>query len=384
MNARSLVPRLAALAVLLAASSASAQVRKIVIDPGHGGQDPGGTGTGLQEKNIVLDVGNRFKQLLEADTADAAGGGEWVALTTRGDDTFVSLAGRAAFANEQGADRFMSIHSNAFADPGANGTETFAFAEGGAGAAMRNLVQEEMIAAWGRTNRGNKVANFAVLRETAMPAELHELAFITNGPDAAFLASAEQRQIAAEAHLRAIQRHFGIAPYLPGSNTGSATGELAGRVIDEAGPVEGATVALDGGAEVVTPADGTFVFTAVPAGTRSRAVTADGYEPVTFQLEIAADQRAETEIVLERGGGSGDGSTDDGSDGPADDGSADDGSADDGGAGGGSDGSANGVDDEGGCRAGGGAGPAGLCLCLLVLVIAARSRGRRARRAPHV
>jgi N-acetylmuramoyl-L-alanine amidase len=383
VTARSLVPRLAALAVLLAASSASAQVRTIVIDPGHGGQDPGGTGTGLQEKNIVLDVGNRFKQLLDADTADAAGGGQWVALSTRTDDTFVSLAGRAAFANERGADRFMSIHSNAFADPSANGTETFAFAEGGTGAALRNLLQEEMIAAWGRTNRGNKVANFAVLRETAMPAELHELAFITNGPDAAFLASAEQRQIAAVAHLRAIQRHFGIAPYLPGSNTGSTSGELAGRVIDEAGPVEGATVALDGGAEVVTPADGTFVFTAVPVGTRSLQVTADGYEPVTFQLEIAADQRAETEIVLERSGGSGDGSTDDG-DGSADDGPADDGSADDGSADGGADDSGNGVEDEGGCRAGGGAGSAGACLSLLVLVIVARSRGRRARRAPHV
>ena len=376
MTARSLAPRLAALAVLLAASSASAQVRTIVIDPGHGGQDPGGTGTGLQEKNTVLDVSSRFKQLLDADTADATGGGEWVALSTRTGDTFVSLAGRAAFANEQGADRFMSIHSNAFADPGANGTETFAFAEGGTGAALRNLVQEEMIAAWGLTNRGNKVANFAVLRETAMPAELHELAFITNGPDAAFLASAEQRQIAAEAHLRAIQRHFGIAPYLPGSNTGSTTGGLAGRVVDEAGPVEGATVALDGGAEVVTPADGTFVFTAVPVGTRSLQVTADGYDLVTFQLEIAADQRAETEIVLERSGGSDDGSTDDG---PADDGSADDGSAD-----GGADDSGDGVEDEGGCRAGGGAGSAGVCLSLLVLVIAARSRGRRARRAPHV
>jgi uncharacterized protein (TIGR03382 family) len=193
---------------------AAAQTR-IVIDPGHGGSDPGGVGTGLQEKNIVLDVAKRYKALLDADTADTRGGGRWVALMTRSTDTFVSLASRAAFSNNQGANRFMSIHANAFGSAAANGTETFSFSEGGTGAALRNLVQAEMLAAWGLTNRGNKTANFAVLRDTAAPAELHELAFITNATDAAKLGSATQRQKAAVAHLRAIQRHFGITPYLP-------------------------------------------------------------------------------------------------------------------------------------------------------------------------
>ncbi|HEY5925044.1 MAG TPA: N-acetylmuramoyl-L-alanine amidase, partial [Kofleriaceae bacterium] len=86
-------------------SIASAQT-KIVIDPGHGGTDPGGVGTGLQEKNIVLDVSKRFEQLLDADTADNAGGGKWTSLMTRSTDVFVSLAGRSAYSNNQGADRF--------------------------------------------------------------------------------------------------------------------------------------------------------------------------------------------------------------------------------------------------------------------------------------
>jgi len=216
---RALVSALAtsALCAALAATASAQTTRTIVIDPGHGGSDPGGVGNGLQEKNIVLDVGNRFKRLLDADTADTGGGGRWVALMTRSTDVFVSLSARSSFANSRGADRFMSIHSNAFSNPQANGTETFAFAEGGQGAALRNLVQAEMLAAWGLTNRGNKVANFAVLRETAMPAELHELAFITNARDAAKLGSATERQKAAVAHLRAIQRHFGIAPFLPRS-----------------------------------------------------------------------------------------------------------------------------------------------------------------------
>src|SRR3954467_8132639 len=103
---------------------AHAQV-KIVIDPGHGGEDPGGVGTGMQEKNVVLDVSKRFKALLDADTADTAGGGKWTSLMTRSTDVFVSLAGRSAYSNNQDADRFMSIHSNAFGNATANGTETF-------------------------------------------------------------------------------------------------------------------------------------------------------------------------------------------------------------------------------------------------------------------
>lgn len=211
---KTVLTRLLVLAIALVPGLAAAQTR-IVIDPGHGGSDPGGVGTGLQEKNIVLDVSSRFRSLLAADAADTRGGGNWTALMTRSSDVFVSLAARASFSNDQGANRFMSIHSNAFSSASANGTETFSFAEGTTGAALRNLVQAEMIAAWGLTNRGNKTANFAVLRDTAAPAVLHELAFITNATDAAKLGSATERQKAAVAHLRAIQRHYGITPYLP-------------------------------------------------------------------------------------------------------------------------------------------------------------------------
>lgn len=239
MKKSSLIRALLVLVVAAAPGLAMAQTR-IVIDPGHGGTDPGGTGNGLQEKNIVLDVSSRFKSLLDADTADTRGGGRWTALRTRTSDVFVSLSARASYSNSQDADRFMSIHSNAFSSASANGTETFAYAEGGTGAALRNLVQAEMIAAWGLTNRGNKTANFAVLRDTAAPAVLHELAFITNATDAAKLGSATERQKAAVAHLRAIQRHYGISPYLPSlaaaapSELGDAAGEPAGAEADEA------------------------------------------------------------------------------------------------------------------------------------------------------
>jgi N-acetylmuramoyl-L-alanine amidase len=299
MKRRTFVVLALVLAVL--PSVAFAQAKKIVIDPGHGGMDPGGTGTGMEEKVIVLDVSKRFKALLDADTADAAGGGTWTALLTRSDDTFVSLAGRSAYANSEGADRFMSIHSNAFSDPAANGTETFSFSDTGQGAGLRNLVQEEVLAAWGLTNRGNKTANFAVLRDTAAPAELHELAFITNATDAAKLASPTERQKAAIAHLRAIQRHFGIPPYVPtGPGPTDQLGEIAGRVIDELGPVAGAMVQLDSGESVVTPANGTFVFIEVAPGARVATAFAEGHESKSVDVAVAAGVRADTEIELVR------------------------------------------------------------------------------------
>jgi N-acetylmuramoyl-L-alanine amidase len=285
---------------LLVPALASAQTRTIVIDAGHGGTDPGGVGTGLQEKNIVLDVTLRFRDLLVKDTADAGGGGSWKALLTRGDDTFVGLSARAAYANAQGADRFMSIHSNAFSTATASGTETFAFAEGGTAAALRNLVQDEMIKAWGLTNRGNKVANFAVLRETSMAAELHELAFITNANDAKKLASATERQKAAEAHLRAIQRHFGIAPYIPGGNPPPqmTTGEVAGRVLDSLGPLADATVTL-AGRSVTSDLDGNFAFTGVAVGEHELAAHADGFMDRKVKVTVKAGQRTEVELQME-------------------------------------------------------------------------------------
>ena len=95
---KSSITRLLFLAALLAPGLAAAQT-KIVIDPGHGGSDPGGVGTGLQEKNVVLDTSLRFRNLLNADTNDTRGGGRWTALMTRSTDVAVSLAARAAYSN---------------------------------------------------------------------------------------------------------------------------------------------------------------------------------------------------------------------------------------------------------------------------------------------
>ncbi|HIG12800.1 MAG: N-acetylmuramoyl-L-alanine amidase [bacterium] len=188
---------------------------RIVIDPGHGGSDPGASGNGLVEKDLNLVVALRLAALLDADTADTSGGGTWQVLLTRSTDVFVSLQGRVNIANAWPADRFISIHHNSFTSSAAHGTETYSFQEGTFSADLRDKVQEELVGALGLTDRGSKTANFFVLSQTSMPAVLSEAGFLTSPGDAAVLSNPAAQQAAAEAHLFGLQRHYGLAPYLP-------------------------------------------------------------------------------------------------------------------------------------------------------------------------
>ncbi len=95
--------------------------RTIVIDPGHGGRDPGAIGNlGTREKDIVLDIAKRLKKELDKNSL-------YNVLLTREDDTFVSLADRVVFANQHRADLFISLHINALPQKEFNVTETYYF-----------------------------------------------------------------------------------------------------------------------------------------------------------------------------------------------------------------------------------------------------------------
>jgi N-acetylmuramoyl-L-alanine amidase len=221
------ISAVAALA-LLCTSSVMAQT-KICIDPGHGGSDPGAVGGGQTEQANVLDTGLRFRTWLNTDTADTAGGGSWNVLMTRTTDVDVSLAGRTTFANSNSAARFLSIHNNAASATSANGIETFCWGSGSATSFdLRNKVQEEAILAWPLTNRGNKTANFYVIVNTNMPAELHEMGFITNTADRAYLGSATQRDLHARSEMYAVQRNLGLAKYTPSTAVVVTADNVAG------------------------------------------------------------------------------------------------------------------------------------------------------------
>lgn len=179
----------------------------IVLDPGHGGRDPGATGpTGLQEKVVNLDVAMRTARILRENGATV--------MLTRENDTFVDLPDRVAFSDNAGADVFVSIHMNANPNRDKDGTSTY-FRRDSTGShrtacdRLARLIQNELVAELGRRDLGIMQANFAVLRASA-PAALAEVAFISNHSEESLMRQDSFRSKSAEAIARAISNYFAL------------------------------------------------------------------------------------------------------------------------------------------------------------------------------
>lgn len=216
------------------------EVRRIVIDPGHGGEDSGAVGHGLREKEITLDLARRLAEELAAE-------GYEIQLT-RDDDTFLSLRERAILANQQRADLFVSIHVNWISERATRGVETYFLGStddpelaaivrrenrdsGYSLADMRQLldgiytklrqdesrqlaseVQRSLHSSLRRENpelvdRGVKTAPFVVLVGTEMPAILAEVSCLSNRDEAELLARPLYREHIAKALARGIGRY---------------------------------------------------------------------------------------------------------------------------------------------------------------------------------
>lgn len=150
--------------------------KKIFIDSGHGGRDPGACHGAVKEKDITLDVGLILGELLVKEGFKVA--------YSRTDDSFVSLSDRANRSNRLGSDIFISIHCNAFTNPNAQGLETFYYRTSQNGKKLANKFQTSIVKKGLYTkDRGIKQGDFYVLRRTRAVAVLLELGFITNGED---------------------------------------------------------------------------------------------------------------------------------------------------------------------------------------------------------
>lgn len=222
-------------------------VKTIVIDPGHGGKDPGALGyKGSKEKDIVLKVALLTGNYIEKYLTDVK------VLYTRKDDTYPTLKERCDFANEAKADLFISIHANAVGSTRATGAETFvlgthktennlkvaqkensviAFEDGyeeeydfnpnspesymiftfmqrayqEQSTALATLIQEQYTKRVGRKDREVQQGPFWVLSATSMPAVLTELGFISNPDEERFLTSTEGQEYMASAIFRAVR-----------------------------------------------------------------------------------------------------------------------------------------------------------------------------------
>jgi N-acetylmuramoyl-L-alanine amidase len=213
---------------------------KVMVDPGHGGDDGGARGPkGLKEKAAALEIGKAVAARLEAAGFEA--------LLTRGDDTFIPLWERARVANVRGADLFISLHLNAARARSARGSEVYFLSLGkgdddglaaaenaGAGpdpgpdsvvaSILEDLaqkaflqdserlavaIQSELNRLAGIKERGVKQAPFIVLRGAAMPAVLVEVAFISNPREEAKLKDPAFRAKVADAVTRGVRAYFG-------------------------------------------------------------------------------------------------------------------------------------------------------------------------------
>jgi N-acetylmuramoyl-L-alanine amidase len=215
-------------------------VTRIVIDPGHGGHDPGARGNGLSEAALVMDVALRLEELLKKENVEV--------VLTRRTNAFVALEERTTLANRSDADLFLSIHANASTAPSARGIETYflnfapnpeaeaiaARENAGSSKRMRHLpdivqaialnnkidesrdfatiVQSALYQELRKTNRtlknlGVKQAPFMVLVGATMPSVLAEISFMSNSAEAALLKTNAYKQEIADALLAGIMRY---------------------------------------------------------------------------------------------------------------------------------------------------------------------------------
>ncbi|MEM9218930.1 MAG: DUF3747 domain-containing protein [Cyanobacteria bacterium P01_F01_bin.150] len=165
----------------------------IVIDPGHGGRDPGAVGRdNIYEKDIVFDISKQVASLLEAQGMTV--------VMTRTQDVTVDLEPRVQTAEYYDANVFVSIHANAISlsRPEVNGSETYYYASS-EGYALANSIQQRLIQDVGMNDRGVRQARFYVIRRTSMPAALVEVGFVTGEIDAPLLQMSSVRTDMAEA-----------------------------------------------------------------------------------------------------------------------------------------------------------------------------------------
>ncbi len=178
--------------------------KRIVLDPGHGGDDAGIVVDDVREADVVWDLANRLEGRLSA-----LGVRTWL---TRGPQNSVTAEQRADFANDVGADLVLSLHVDGFSSPRANGVAAYFYGAGESGSTigerLADLVQREVVARTGMHDNHIHGKTWAMLRLTRMPAVRVEIGYLTSAEDRPKLCNPAFRDTIAEGLLVAVQRLY--------------------------------------------------------------------------------------------------------------------------------------------------------------------------------
>jgi N-acetylmuramoyl-L-alanine amidase len=172
----------------------------VVVDPGHGGPDPGAIGIGgLRETDIVLSIGQQVAAFLEQQGVQA--------VLTRTGEYDVDLPPRVAMAERMNADLFVSVHANSInlSRTDVSGLETYYY---DSGQRLAQTIHNSILQSVDIQDRGVRRARFYVLRKTSMPSVLVEVGFVTGREDAAKLSNAAYRSQMAQAIARGILQYI--------------------------------------------------------------------------------------------------------------------------------------------------------------------------------
>ena len=172
----------------------------VIIDPGHGGKDPGAIGIGgVQEKNIILPIGKRIAEILERNGIQV--------IMTRDSDYFVTLPGRVTMAEQANASVFVSIHANSAGEnrPEVSGLETYHY---DTGLTLARIVHSKILQSLNIRDRSVRRARFYVLRKNSMPAILVETGYLTGRDDVAKLRTSAYQNQMAEAIAQGILQYL--------------------------------------------------------------------------------------------------------------------------------------------------------------------------------
>ena len=199
---------------LSAVFSSDLKNKLIVIDPGHGGADPGAQNSGLVEKDVNLDISLRLRKVLESK-------GCKVVMTREVDKDFflpgfvqgrmakrAELDQRNNLASENNADLFISVHANSFPQRNTYGMETYYHLKSAPGKALAELIQEQLTLLQSDNKRKAKAGDYYLINQSKMPAVIVEVGFLSNPRERKLLILDNYRDLVAIAIGTGIEHYF--------------------------------------------------------------------------------------------------------------------------------------------------------------------------------